>query len=145
MVARIETGLDSVLMQRVKDMHEKFGIKYDGPPRSLSKEEREFRITCLQEELDEYKAGGTHVDQYDALLDLIVFAIGTLYRQGFPLLEGFNAVMDANMTKHVGPNEKRNNFSIDLVKPRDFISPEYRLYRILINKDREHNIGHTFT
>lgn len=112
-------------------MHRHFGINYAGPPRHLSTEEREFRIACLREELQEYIEAGTLIEQYDALLDLIVFALGTLHRQGLPFIDGFTAVMSANMRKKVGGNAKRGGFSIDLVKPEGFVGPETALRRIL--------------
>jgi hypothetical protein len=100
-------------------------------PQNISEEEKSFRCMALQEELDEYEEADTLVDQYDALLDLIVFAVGTLERHGFPLQEGFNAVMKANMTKEVGANAKRGNFKNDLVKPISWRSPEPELQKIL--------------
>ena len=73
------------------------------------------------------------VKQYDALLDLIVFAVGTLERHGFPLLPGFTAVMSKNMQKEVGQNgNKRGGFKRDLVKPPGWTGPEDELARILL-------------
>jgi hypothetical protein len=72
------------------------------------------------------------VDEYDALLDLIVFAVGTLDRQGLPLLKGFEKVMKANMAKEVGQNgDKRGGFKRDLVKPKGWIGPEAELEKII--------------
>lgn len=116
----------------IRAMHEKFKLEYDGPPRHLDPEERTFRITAMQEELDEYKSAGRLVDQYDALLDLLVFTLGTLYRQGFPTSPGFQAVMRANMNKKLGSNgAKRGGFKRDLVKPEGWIGPETSLTAIL--------------
>ena len=86
----------------------------------------------MLEELNEYIAADTLVDQYDALLDLIVFAVGTLERHGFPLLAGFEKVMEANMAKELGQNgEKRGGFKRVLVKPEDWTAPEAELQLIL--------------
>lgn len=116
------------LFEQVEAMHMKFGIKYVGAPRLLSKEERAFREDCLQEELDEYFAANTLEDQFDALLDLLVFALGTIQRQGLPLEEGFARVMQANMAKQLATkaSDSKRNFEIDLVKPIGWTAPELR-------------------
>jgi len=133
---QIEEIMESRLMDLVKAMHEKFGLNNTVGPTLLTKDEFDFRVAAMQEELDEYKDAKNSVDQYDALLDLIVFAIGTLERQGFPLLQGFEAVMRANMAKELGQNgEKRGGFKRDLVKPKGWTGPEATL-KDIISKER---------
>jgi hypothetical protein len=113
-------------------MHEKFGLANTTGATHLSKEEKDFRVAALQEELNEYSDAESLVDQYDALLDLIVFAVGSLERHGFPLQEGFEIVMRANMAKEVGQNgSKRGGFKRDLVKPAGWQSPEPELENVL--------------
>ena len=117
--------MESKLMDLVKAMHAKFGLENIKGVVHLTKEEKEFRSVAMLEELNEYIAADTLVDQYDALLDLIVFAVGTLERHGFPLLAGFEKVMEANMAKELGQNgEKRGGFKRDLVKPEGWTAPE---------------------
>jgi predicted HAD superfamily Cof-like phosphohydrolase len=124
--------MESKVMDLVKAMHEKFGIENTTGPSHLTAEEKEFRSAAMLEELNEYIAADTLVDQYDALLDLIVFAVGTLERHGFPLLAGFEKVMEANMAKELGQNgEKRGGFKRDLVKPEGWTPPEAKLQLIL--------------
>jgi hypothetical protein len=119
-------------MDLVKAMHAKFGLENTKGVLHLTKEEKEFRSVAMLEELNEYIAADTLVDQYDALLDLIVFAVGTLERHGFPLLAGFEKVMEANMAKELGQNgEKRGGFKRDLVKPEGWTAPEAKLQLIL--------------
>ena len=119
-------------MHLVKTMHKKFGLENTVGPTHLSEEEKEFRSDAILEELNEYTAATTLVDQYDALLDLIVFAVGTLERHGFPLLVGFEKVIEANMTKELGQNgNKRGGFKRDLVKSKDWVAPEPGLQLIL--------------
>lgn len=120
--------MESRIMDLVKAMHEQFGLENTTGPTYLESEEKDFRISALQEELNEYSSATNLVDEYDALLDLIVFAVGTLERQGFPLMEGFEIVMAANMAKTVGSNgNKRGGFKRDLVKPAGWQSPEPKL------------------
>lgn len=116
--------------QLVQMMHKKFGLDAKQTGR-LTPEERAFRIACMQEELEEFKTSGSLVDDYDAMLDLIVFAMGTLDRMGLPFAEAFEIVMSCNMSKTLGPNAKRGNFKRDLVKPDDFVGPEVGLQRII--------------
>lgn len=122
---------ECITASAVRKMHEHFDLVYDGPPRNLDPEEKAFRIAAMQEELDEFKASIDLVDEYDAMLDLLVFTIGTLDRMGLPVFQGFRAVMDCNMQKTVGPNSKRGGFSRDLVKPEGFEGPEAALELII--------------
>lgn len=113
------------IVNSVGAMASKFGLEYLGPPRHLSAEEKSFRIVCLREELDEYIAATTKADEFDALLDLLVFTIGTMLRQGFPILPGFQRVMAANMLKAPAMvrTASKRDFELDLVKPVGWKSP----------------------
>jgi predicted HAD superfamily Cof-like phosphohydrolase len=125
---------ESRIMNLVKAMHIKFDLTNTTGPTNLSADEKQFRVMALQEELDEYTDAESLVDQYDALLDIIVFAVGTIERHGFPLLKGFEAVMEANSAKEVGQNgSKRGGFKRDLVKPKGWVGPESKL-KVLIGQ-----------
>ncbi len=102
-------------------MHEKFGIDSTTLP-SFNIEEKDFRIAAMQEELNEYELAENDADHLDALVDLCVFTIGTAERMGFldVFEEAFDRVMQSNMTKTLGPNNKRGSFELDLVKPPGF-------------------------
>ena len=104
-------------------MHLKFGIT--SRHMRWTDEEKDFRIVAMQEELDEYMDAETKEDELDALLDLVIFAMGTAERQGMLEVfeEGFRRVMRANCNKNVGKNAKRGNFQIDLVKPEHWTAP----------------------
>lgn len=122
----------SVPYSLVALMHIKNGLAYMGQPRQLDPEERAFRVAALREELEEYANADTLVDEYDALLDLLVFLLGTFYRQGLPVSPGYNEVMRCNMEKEVGSNgDKRGGFKADLVKPEGWVGPEEQLRKIL--------------
>jgi len=112
------------MLIRIKDMHYKFGIRDKDIP--FSREEKAFRITAMQEELDEYTCANTKEDELDALVDLVVFALGTAERQGMLEVfdEAFQRVMNANCAKRVGGNKKRGSFAIDLVKPEGWKAPD---------------------
>ncbi len=108
------------MLKQIKDMHKKFGISCDKI--AFSNDEKMFRIKCLTEEVAEYSMANEAEDELDALVDLVVFALGTAERQGRLNVfeEAFNRVMACNMQKEVGPNAKRDSFALDLVKPKGF-------------------------
>jgi hypothetical protein len=92
-----------------------------------------LEYSMLDEELNEYMEAGiavNEVDQADALGDIIVVAIGSLFK----LCEGdkdkFNRIMlaitDANDTKSATKNEVGK-----ITKPDDFVGPEKEIERIL--------------
>jgi predicted HAD superfamily Cof-like phosphohydrolase len=87
----------------------------------------EFRIGCLQEELDELKAAQTGDDAVDALIDLSVFAIGTLDLFGIDAEMAWNRVYNANISKEVGIKAARPNplGLPDLVKPEGWVAPTH--------------------
>ena len=114
---------------RIKAMRKKFRIDYDNTPRALSAAGALQQARFLREEIDEFVEAKYVVDQYDAILDLIVFAMGTIETMGLPFREGFNAVMDANMTKQRGDKGRGTDF--DLVKPKEWIGPETALQEII--------------
>ena len=108
----------------VQKMHNKFGITHDKV--AFSKEEKEFRIAAMREEIDEYIESETKEDELDAIVDLIVFALGTLERSGMINVfeEAFKRVMEANMKKELGGNQKRGSFKLDLKKPEGWTAPD---------------------
>jgi predicted HAD superfamily Cof-like phosphohydrolase len=105
------------LLQQIKLMHNKFRISTEMIP--FGKDEKQFRHTAMLEELEEYAQATTKEDELDAIVDLVAFALGTAERQGFldVFEEAFNRVMEANLKKEIGQNQKRGNFVLDLVKP----------------------------
>ena len=111
--------------EAVYRMHEKFKMRHTDIPYSLS--EKKFRSICLQEELTEFIDAHDKAEELDALVDLIVFAIGTVERMGISNIDfntAFDRVMVANLKKQPGPNEKRGFFPIDLVKPDGWQAPD---------------------
>ena len=104
------------LLILIKKMHEKYNITHDEI--EFSARENSFRVTAMQEELDEYIFSTKDEEKVDALIDLIIFAMGTIERLGYLDIfeDAFEAIMKSNMTKKVGKNEKRDNFELDLIK-----------------------------
>ena len=118
----------------MQDMHKKYGVnkwmqaeqQSDVPVRRL-KEFMEFRLGMMQEELDETKEAFELKDapgMVDGIIDLCVFAIGTLEVFGVDANKAWDEVYKANMSKEVGIKEGRPNplGLPDLVKPDDWLS-----------------------
>ena len=113
----------------VAAMHEKYGM-FDHAmqlPVEQLKPHLDFRISMLKEEVRELEESSTPEDQVDAIIDLIVFAIGTLDLFGADYYAAWDQVMDANMNKVPGVKESRPNpFGFpDLLKPEGWKPPDY--------------------
>jgi predicted HAD superfamily Cof-like phosphohydrolase len=141
------------MIERIQKMHEKFKMSPSDVP--FSEKEKEFRVTAMREEIDEYEDIArpflseyemylSLADELDALVDLIVFALGTVDRQGMSSIfeEAFEKVMAANCKKEVGPNQKRGSFQLDLIKPEGWESPDLvPLVKKLIEQNKTNRSG----
>ena len=90
----------------------------------------QFRLNMLQEELDETQNAFVNKDAeevVDGIIDLCVFAIGTLEVFGVDANKAWDQVYKANMNKEVGIKESRPNplGLPDLVKPKDWKGPSH--------------------
>ena len=139
----------NIMLQRIQRMHQKFGMSPSTVP--FSDKEKEFRVMAMREEIDEYEdivrpfvsedeMYLSLADELDAIVDLVVFAIGTADRQGLlPIFEeAFEMVMMANCQKEVGENQKRGSFQLDLVKPEGWKAPDLvPLIKRLVRQNKE--------
>ena len=121
----------------MKVMHQKYGVnkwmqaelQSDVDWRRLSKF-MAFRLGMMQEELDETKSAFENQDaeeMVDGIIDLCVFAIGTLEVFGVDAEKAWDEVYKANMSKEVGIKEGRPNplGLPDLVKPEGWKGPKH--------------------
>ena len=113
-------------MRAIKALHVKFERDHKTLP-EVTEEEKRFRLVAMREEAAEYFHAQTDNDRLDALVDIVVFALGTVERHGwsFVFKEAFDRVMDANMKKVPGPNAERGNFKLDLKKPKGWQKPDH--------------------
>ena len=115
-------------------MHHKFGVrdwfeanKHD---KELMNKYLNFRLAMCKEELDEtldaIKAKDSE-EIVDGLIDLCVFAIGTLDVFGVDANLAWDRVYEANMAKSPGVKEGRPNpFGLpDLIKPEGWTAPTH--------------------
>ena len=114
----------------IADMHTKYGV--NEKVREFDKEKLEkfleFRISFLQEELDELKDNkGNPEEVVDALVDLCVVAIGTLDAFDVDAYAAWDRVHEANMAKEVGVKASRPNplGLPDLIKPEGWTAPSH--------------------
>jgi len=119
----------------MQDMHKKYGVdKWMNEEKKsdwsrLSKY-MDFRIKMMQEELDETKQAfkdNNPEEIVDGIIDLCVFAIGTLEVFGVDANKAWDQVYKANMSKEVGIKEGRPNplGLPDLVKPEGWKGPSH--------------------
>jgi hypothetical protein len=119
----------------MQDMHKKYGVdKWMNEEKKsdwsrLSKY-MDFRIKMMQEELDETKQAfkdNNPEEIVDGIIDLCVFAIGTLEVFGVDANKAWDQVYKANMSKEVGIKEGRPNplGLPDLVKPEGWEGPTH--------------------
>jgi predicted HAD superfamily Cof-like phosphohydrolase len=103
----------------------------------LEQGEHEATVKAFHEEINEYVAAHNQFDlvgQVDAVVDLIYFAVGSLYKKGLSanqigsILE---VVHNSNMTKKLGVVEKRGNPLGDAVKPEGWVGPEEAIAAVM--------------
>ena len=116
-------------------MHQKYGVDKWMEKEKKSEWSRlekfmQFRLGMMQEELDETKNAVAKKDPeevVDGIIDLCVFAIGTLEVFGVDANKAWDQVYKANMSKEVGIKEGRPNplGLPDLVKPEGWQGPTH--------------------
>jgi predicted HAD superfamily Cof-like phosphohydrolase len=119
----------------INKMHDKFGVhdwfqKNRGDKELMAKYLR-FRLKMCMEEMNETIDAAIFdndaEETVDGLIDLCVFAIGTLDVFGVDAWEAWNRVYMANMQKEVGVKPGRPNpFGLpDLLKPAGWEAPNH--------------------
>jgi len=121
----------------MQDMHVKYGVnKWVQAEKQSDVEVKrfndymDFRLDMMQEELDETRNAFVNKDpeeMVDGIIDLCVFAIGTLEVFGVDANKAWDEVYKANMNKEVGIKEGRPNplGLPDLVKPKGWKGPSH--------------------
>jgi hypothetical protein len=97
----------------------------------------QFRIEFIEEELNELKNSIDEVETVDALIDIVVVALGTLDTFDIDIDKAWNEVFEANMNKEVGINPSRSNEDglPDLIKPEGWKEPDHSDNIGLLRKD----------
>lgn len=115
-------------------MHNKFGVRdwfeENKDNKELMRKYLMFRLLMCQEELSETLTAYNNGDSeeiVDGLIDLCVFAIGTLDVFGVDANDAWDRVYSANMAKSPGVKPGRPNpFGLpDLLKPSGWKAPDH--------------------
>ncbi len=118
----------------INRMHSKFGVhrwfEENKDNKKLMAEYLRFRLNMCKEELYETFDALDERDPeelVDGLIDMCVFAIGTLDVFGVDANEAWDRIYDANMAKSPGVKEGRPNpFGLpDLLKPEGWQAPNH--------------------
>ena len=118
----------------IKAMHKKFGVnewfEANRDNKDLMDKYLKFRLSMCKEELDETLDAIDARDPeeiVDGLIDMCVFAIGTLDVFGVDANTAWDRVYTANIGKNVGVKEGRPNpFGLpDLIKPEGWTAPSH--------------------
>lgn len=117
-------------------MHEKFGVhewvskQHEDENKELLQKYLQFRLNMIGEELLETRKAVNAEDWpevVDGLIDLCVFAIGTMDAFGIDKHKAWDEVFEANMIKEPGVKPGRpNRFGLpDLIKPAGWQAPTH--------------------
>lgn len=116
-------------------MHNRFGVREwfeaNKDNTELMQKYLAFRMSMVKEEFDETMdaiAAKDAEEVVDGLIDMCVFAIGTLDVMGVDANEAWDRVYTANVSKDVGVKEGRPNpFGLpDLIKPEGWVAPDHK-------------------
>ena len=121
----------------IADMHEKFQVqkwmakRIENGEYDILKAFLDFRMGCINEELNETKDAINKADPeevVDGLIDILVFTLGTLDLYGVNATKAWKEVHRANIAKNVGIKEGRPNpFGLpDLIKPDGWEGPSHK-------------------
>ena len=109
--------------KQVKEFHKAFNHPVSDVVTPMSQERALVRASWMKEEILEFLVADNVVEQVDAMIDLLYFALGTLVEIGMPPKGVFNLVHKANMSKlhngvaKYGPDGK-------VIKPEGWVAPD---------------------
>lgn len=122
--------------EEVKKFHQAFNHPVSEEPTPLSEERAETRYTWMLEEINEFLDATKKqdlVEQADAMIDTIYFALGTLVEMGVHPDVLFKIVQHANMSKLWSDGKPHYNEMGKVIKPEGWQDPHQKL-KIAIKK-----------
>lgn len=114
----------SALYRDVRDFHVTFGHPYSDTPVLQPKDRVEARADWIAEEVQELRDATTIVDQADAYIDALYFAIGGLVEIGVEPSRIWAIVHGANMAKVQSDGSVKRREDGKIQKPEGWIAPE---------------------
>ena len=118
----------------VKSFHKAFGHPTSIVPVSLTKERASKRYAWMLEEINEFLEAVKEqdiVEQADAMIDTIYFALGTLVEMGVQPGVLFDIVQEANMSKVWADGKPHYNDMGKVIKPEGWENPHPKLQRVI--------------
>ena len=129
---------DLNIVERVFKFNHMISAGKSETPGQIDPSTKEWLTKALEEELQEFREANTPEDSVDALIDLIIFACGGLYRAGLTPDQAkacFTAVLDANDAKKAGVKQNRAVAGVaDAVKPTGWTDPKNTIAFLLKGK-----------
>lgn len=135
----------SDFVQDVRDFRYKYNLDVNYSPKFLNKDQMDYRIGHIVEELNELQKAVKEkdiIEVADALTDLCYVSIGTALAMGINIEETWNEVHKSNMQKQRakpdGSDSKRNS-GFDIVKPPGWKAPDIKKALTKTHKIRNNN------
>ncbi|MBQ7248647.1 MAG: HAD family hydrolase [Deltaproteobacteria bacterium] len=135
----------------VREFQSRFGHPVSDYPQEMSHGRAIKRYDWMLEELNEFIAADEIVEQADAMIDLIYFALGTLVEMGIKPDNLFDIVQEANMAKLWPDGTPHYNSEGKTAKPDGWEDPHAKLEREIMRqyaeargestRDREESTG----
>ena len=111
----------------VKEFQIKFGHPVSDKPTQILPERARKRYNWMLEEINEFIEAEEIVEQADAMIDVIYFALGTLVEMGIKPDNLFQIVQDANMSKLWEDGKPHYSDEGKTIKPPTWIDPHEKL------------------
>lgn len=113
--------------REVREFHEKFGHPVEDRPVEMKPERARKRYNWMLEEINEFLEADEIVEQADAMIDVIYFALGTLVEMGIEPDSLFEIVQEANMSKLWPDGKPHYNAEGKTIKPSTWEDPHEKL------------------
>lgn len=113
--------------EMVREFHKKFNHPVEDEPTMMKNERAIKRYNWMKEEIDEFLEADEIVEQADAMIDVIYFALGTLVEMGVKPAKLFEIVQEANMSKLWEDGKPHYAKDGKTIKPKSWIDPHPRL------------------
>lgn len=111
----------------VKEFQSKFGHPIADKPMKMDADRAKTRYNWMMEEIDEFIEAEEIVEQADAMIDVIYFALGTLVEMGIKPDNLFKIVQDANMAKLWPDGKPHYDKDGKTIKPSTWEDPHDKL------------------
>lgn len=121
--------------EKVAAFHRAFGHPWAEYPNALPADRRRVRARWMAEEVAEWLDADNIIDQADAMIDLIYFALGSFVEMGIQPQRLFDIVHEANMAKLGAEGRPLYGADGKVRKPDNWVGPDVPL-RAEINRQQ---------